>query len=177
MFDNNTKHTHIAILINVCSTIFTVSILSTFIGLEFQLQNKFKCLDFIISKARWFLRSSYFIQDDVSVVKHCACLFRSLCPSSCSVMMGPISCHMWVSLGQHCVFVMPIRAVFFSAFADSNSCLITGEGNGEESTSVAESKVPETFVQAGLLHTEKLWEVFGRGSHDFWSFCCGIKGS
>lgn len=42
---------------------------------------------------------------------------------------------------------------------------------------MAESEVPETFIQAGLLHTKELRKVFGRGPHDFRSFRCGLTGS
>lgn len=59
----------------------------------------------------------------------------------------------------------------------SFSCLITGEGDWEKSTSVAESEVPEILIQARLLHTKELWKVFSCGPYDFWSFCRGFKGS
>lgn len=56
-------------------------------------------------------------------------------------------------------------------------CLIVGEGNWEESTSMAEGEVSETFIQAGLLHTKELREIFGRGPDDFRSVRRGPQGS
>lgn len=42
---------------------------------------------------------------------------------------------------------------------------------------MAEGEVSETFIQAGLLHTKELWEIFGRGPDYFWSVRRGPQGS
>lgn len=42
---------------------------------------------------------------------------------------------------------------------------------------MAEGEVSETFIQAGLLHTKELREIFGRGPDYFWSVRRGPQGS
>lgn len=65
---------------------------------------------------------------------------------------------------MHCFSVSLWCPSFFSV----------GQGDWKESTAMAESKVPETFIQAGLLHTKELWKVFGGGPYDFRSLRGGL---